>query len=288
MKSTPQRPGKARLTTALAPITLGLMRPDGVYLYGFVIADLLREFAHPGHEEIGAARPVELGSLTAIVSVVPPGEIEAGLSREPPDPKWIVPRAMHHESVLEAVLARGPVLPVRFGCVFGSLQALEAAVENYHDLIAQFLDDMKDRQEWTIKAFLDQDTAVDALLERDAALSQRYRRLPAAPGARYFLEKKLREEARTRALQLAKAAAGQIHDSIKQTGVEVKQMTCRASESPGRLLVLKLALLIPGPRLHDVLDLAGRAGAAGLPLLVEHSGPWPPYNFCPCLGEPQE
>ena len=37
-------------------------------------------------------RTLEMEDIAAIVSSVPPAEIEAGLSSQPPDPKWIVPR----------------------------------------------------------------------------------------------------------------------------------------------------------------------------------------------------
>jgi Gas vesicle synthesis protein GvpL/GvpF len=274
------------LTTRVERIKLGLMAQTGVYLYGFAIPDLVRDFDHPGHAEIGAVRLVDLGGLTAIVSSVPPGEIESGLSKEPPDAEWVVPRALHHEAVVQAALARGPVLPVRFGCVFRSEQALEDSTGRHRDLILCFLDEISDQEEWTLKAFLDESLAVAAVLETAPELASRYRRLPTAPGTRYFLEKKLREEARLMVHKGAKVAAEELYQAVAQTGVAIKRIPLRASESHSHPLLLKLALLIPRGKLNEVIGAADQAAARRVPLVIEPSGPWPPYNFCPGLGEP--
>ena len=264
------------------------MSQTGVYLYGFAIPDLVRGFAHPGHDEIGAVGVLEVENLAAIVSSVCPAEIESGLSSEPPDPNWIVPRAVHHERVLAAALARSPVLPTRFGCVFGSRQALEGVTRQHRELIGRFLSEVANQEEWMLKAFLDEKQAVEALLQTDPRLSERFRKLPAAPGARYFLEKKLREEARSMAIRAGKAAAERLHQSIQQTGVGVRTLSIRGDEPSGQPLLLKLALLIPRGKVLDIVGTAERAAAASVPLVVEPSGPWPPYHFCPSLGEPAQ
>ena len=243
-------------------------------------------FAHPGLDEIGTVRVLEVEGLAVIVSSVSPTEIEAGLSSEIPDPNWIVPRAVHHERVLQAALARSPVLPTRFGCVLASQQSLEVVTRQHLEVIRRFLSEVENQEEWTLKAFLDEKQAVEALLQTDPRLSERFRKLPTAPGARYFLEKKLREEAQSMATRAAKVAAERLHQAIQQTGVTVRTLSSRGDEPSGQLLLLKLALLVPRGKLLDIVGKAEQATAASVPLVVEPSGPWPPYHFCPSLGEP--
>jgi len=264
------------------------MSQTGVYLYGFAIPELVRGFAHPGHDEIGTVGVLEVENLAVIVSSVCPAEIEAGLSSEPPDPNWIVPRAVHHERVLEAVLARSPVLPTRFGCVLATQQGLEAVTRAHREQIGRFLGEVANQEEWTLKAFLDEKQAVEALLQTDPGLSERFRKLPTAPGARYFLEKKLRDEAHSRAIRAGKAAAELLLQAIHQTGVGVRTLPLRGEEPSGPPLLLKLALLIPRGKLLHIVGTAEQAAAAIVPLVVEPSGPWPPYHFCPSLGEPTQ
>ena len=261
------------------------MSSPGIYLYGFAIPDQVRGFAHPGHDEIGAVRVHEVAGLAVIVSPVCPAEFELALSADPPDPKWIVPRAVHHERVLEAVLARSPVLPTRFGCLFASEPALEAVTRQHRDLITRFLSEVANQEEWTLKAFLDEKQAVEAVLQSDPTLSERYRKLPAARGARYFLEKKLREEAHSKAIRAGKAASLRLQQAIEQSGVGVRTLPSRGDEPGVHPLLLKLALLIPRGKLPDIVGAAEHAAAESVPLLVETSGPLPPYHFCPSLGE---
>jgi len=264
------------------------MTETGVYLYGFAIPSLVRGFAHPGLDEIGAVRVLEIENVAVIVSSVSPAAIESGLSAELPDPNWIVPRAVHHERVLQAAFTHSPVLPTRFGCVLASHQALEAVTRQHRDVIGRFLSEVADQEEWTLKAFLDEQLAVDALLQTDPRLSERLRKLPTAPGARYFLEKKLREEASALALRAGNSAAELLHQAIRQTGAGVRALSPRADEPRGSALLLKLALLIPRGKLHEIVGTAERAARACVPLVVEPSGPWPPYHFCPSLGEPTQ
>ena len=262
------------------------MTQPGVYLYGFAIADQVRGFAHPGRDEIGPVRVLEFDNVAVIVSSVPPAAIESGLSCESPDPNWIVPRAVHHEQVLQAALARSAVLPTRFGCVFASEQALEGVIGQHRELIGQFLSEVADQEEWTLKAFYDENQVVTAMLQTDPELSARFGKLPTAPGARYFLEKKLREEARSAASRAGKAAAARVHQTVHQSGVGVKILPLRGEEPGGPLLLLRLALLVPRGKLPEIVAAAEQAAAASVPLIVEPSGPWPPYHFCPSLGEP--
>jgi hypothetical protein len=180
------------------------------------------------------------------------------------------------------------VLPTRFGCVLATQQGLEAVTRAHREQIGRFLGEVANQEEWTLKAFLDEKQAVEALLQTDPGLSERFRKLPTAPGARYFLEKKLRDEAHSRVIRAGKAAAELVHQAIHQTGVGVRTLPLRGDEPSGPPLLLKLALLIPRGKLLDIVGTAEQAAAAIVPLVVEPSGPWPPYHFCPSLGEPTQ
>ncbi len=120
----------------------------------------------------------------------------------------------------------------------------------------------------------------------DPALAGRFARLPAAPGARYFLEKKLREEALCRAQQAGKAAAQRFVAALRESGVGVQVLKPRAA-NPGRSpLFLKLALLVGRGKVIGLLGEAERSAAASDLLMIEPTGPLPPYHFCPTLGAP--
>ncbi len=101
----------------------------GVYLYCF---------AHPGvvdqgGENIevtcidgqGPRRELAVQDVAAIFSQVPLAEFDGPTAEARlQDPAWLVPRACRHKQVVEAVMTRSAVLPVRFGAVFSSPRAL--------------------------------------------------------------------------------------------------------------------------------------------------------------------
>ncbi len=189
------------------------------------------------------------------MSSVSPAAIESGLSSEPPDPNWIVPRAVHHEQVLQAALARSPVLPTRFGCVFASQQALEGVTGQHRGTDRAVPDrGCRTRKNGRSRPSSTRSRPWRPCSRRIPDLSERIRKLPTAPGARYFLEKKLREEARSTAIRAGKAAAGAAPSSHPADGGgRAGRCHCAGEEPSGPPLLLKLALLIPRGKLPEIV-----------------------------------
>ena len=166
---------------------------------------------------------------------------------------------------------------------------MQAVADQHRQPIEQFLNEVTDQDEWSLKAYLDADAAVETLLVTNPLLSERHRKLPTAPGTRYFLEKRLREDARDEARRGSRAAVEKLHHALLATGFRVQIQKVQEGEGQGRNLLLKTAILIPRVRIDEVFAIAeSTAATAGpVPLSVERSGPWPPYHFCPTWGSPR-
>ena len=147
--------------------------------------------------------------------------------------------------------------------MIASEQALAVLTSQHRQVIGRFLDDTANNEEWLLKAFLDEKLAVEALLQNNPWLSERFRKLPSAPGARYFLEKKLREEAQVAAIRAGKTATELLEQAIQATGVGVRTLPLRGEVSAGSPLLLKLALLIPRGQMHDVVADGRTSGCGG-------------------------
>ena len=102
--------------------------------------------------------------LAVVTSVV---ERDVFESDAPSDPEWVVPRVLRHERVVETVLSRGPILPVRFGALFATRQALMAWVAANRAAISGFLDHVSDKEEWTVRIHVELGTALDILMARE-------------------------------------------------------------------------------------------------------------------------
>jgi hypothetical protein len=127
---------------------------------------------------------------------------------------------------------------------------------------------------------------VELLLETDPELSRRWRTLPESPGTRYFLEKKLREEARRLARQTAARAAVDVRQVLRSISADVQSLGLRGTEAPGREMILHETFLMSPDLAREALErlkTASSGPVAGL-LTLEPSGPWPPFHFCPELG----
>jgi hypothetical protein len=270
------------------------MNPTGVYLYGFVPRSGDLDLSGiEGIEGDAPIRAMALGMSTAVVGEVPLSAFEAALSPDDgdgPDPSWVIPRALRHEAILEAVLARSPVLPARFGTLFSSKQALEGLATEHERAIARFFEELGDRREWSLRGYYDPDRAIELLLGSDPGLAARRKAMPVSPGTRYFVEKKLREDARRTARETASRAAHAVRQVLRSLSDDVRSLPLRGLESPARAMILHETFLLSTAEAAEVLEMVKAAsGETGVGLLtLEPSGPWPPFHFCPELGGPRD
>lgn len=255
---------------------------SGVYLYCFARRGVAAELALPGIDG-GDVAVLERGDVAVVYSAVATAEFREAAEVAAPD--WLVPRALRHEQVIEAVMRRSPVLPVRFGAVFSSRQVLEELLCARRGLIGRFLDSVIDQEEWSIQAFLDVARAGAWLLAHEPGWAERQRQLPAARGARYFQEKRLQADVRRQVQAWSRTLEERLQEQVHDLVGEVRCLKRRGSDDAGREMVFHGAALVP----HDVAadlprrlaDLEQTQSAQGVSLAC--SGPWPPYHFCPAL-----
>lgn len=263
---------------------------SAVYLYGFARPAGLTAFTAPGVEPGRDAAAWPFGDVAAVVGEVTPGLIAP--ASDPPtaeEQARIVGQALRHQEVIEAVSARSPVLPVRYGAVFSSREALAALVAAHRPRIAAFLDRVDGRVEWAVKGHLASQEATAALLARDPELAARQATLPAAPGARYFQERKLHTEAERRVAGWLATAAAEVRGELGAVADAACELRRTAPPEGGRKLVYHEAFLVPRDRLPAWLDRLDALNArfADTGLSLTGTGPWPPASFAPPLeGSP--
>lgn len=202
------------------------------------------------------------------------------------DLAWIGPRALRHEAVIMAVMEQVPVLPVRFGTVFSSLEALKEPLRRHRDIWSRFFRDTAGKKEWSLRAYVDRPQA--RLQIMDARLAAEKEQLDGlSPGRRYFLEQRIKG-----------AVEREITSWLKEQGEDILRIVQEASSSfsERRLLSRELtgmddemffhgALLVPDRSVDILHGLTGEWNThhevQGLRL--ELSGPWPAYHFGPVL-----
>jgi hypothetical protein len=265
---------------------------QGLYLYCFArpLSEPPEVVGIDGRQYVNA---LTINDVTAIWSPVPLDAF-AGLTGEANlrDSSWVVPRACQHERVVEAVMRRSPVLPVRFGAVFSTPGALEERLAKWATVISRFLDDVAGKEEWSVKGFADPDRVGKWLTASVPALAELQRQTPSSAGAQYFHDKRLRVAVQDALGVWRGAVAIEIAKSLSDYVDEVRALSSWLrddSKGPPQQM-LSCAVLVPKERVAGlrtcVNGVEERYADPGVKLEV--SGPWPPYSFCPSVlgGDP--
>jgi gas vesicle protein GvpL/GvpF len=202
------------------------------------------------------------------------------------DLSWIGPRALRHESVVEEVMRSSPVLPARFGTLFSTLDSLAGFMDKHRETISQFLDRVADQEEWALKCWLDRKQAGRALLASRVD-NQQEQLQKLSPGTRYFEEQRIRARAE-------KEMGLWINQALRQSVGELIRQASDFRECPlvdwgvkedGSEAVGSWALLLSRSSTEAIrarMEQLNRDFAAS-GLVLELSGPWPPYRFAPSL-----
>ncbi len=261
----------------------------GVYLFCFACPAAIAAVGGPGLEDTRAVSCEVAGGVVAVVAPVNVEEYSGPASEANlRDLGWMAPRVFHHETVIERVMRSSPVLPARFGTIFASQQSMERFLARHHIAITSFLESITGKEEWAVKGFLERSKAEERLVEAD----DRFLKLPSSPGIRYMQLQRLRAEAGKAVASWAATLVRAIGEELELEADDVRTMKLRAPDAPEKLLeeIANWAFLLRREAVGRFRERVEHVGARyreqGVHLEV--SGPWPPYNFCPSLGEDGE
>jgi hypothetical protein len=261
--------------------------PSALYLFCLARVGLVPPLEGNGINGEEVLEMKDFSDIAAVVCKVPKEQFtssaaEAGLK----DLEWLGPRIFRHEQVIEQVMRYSPVLPARFGSLFSSAESLGSLVQSNVAEINQFLDGVARREEWSVKASLSRNRALDAILREK--LHDSSEDLSAlSPGIRYVKARQLRMEAEKELAGWTRSACDRVAKELMELSEKSRQRKILnlAKEDTDKQTVVNWAFLIDSSLVSDFLikieDANARFNAQGLSF--EYSGPWPPYSFCPTL-----
>ena len=262
---------------------------SATYLYCLARSGALTAIDGPG---LDAEHPLDLIRVKDIVAVV--GTVRAddfvGAPAEArmSDLAWVGPRACRHEAVIERAMRVSPVVPARFAALFSSREILAAWLDAHHDAISIALDRFADHEEWAVKGTLDRRKAEARFL--DAALARQGGALSSSPGRRYFEERRIQAGIGQELDAWLKEVSAGIARALLEHAVELREREVVSGGAPDEAgaRILNWAFLVPRGSVGDFEARVQRISAehALHGLVLDLSGPWPPYSFCPSL-EPE-
>lgn len=258
----------------------------GWYLYAFLSHEDLPPMAGiDGHSPLN--RIGEEG-IMALASQVPLAEFgEEALRRNLEDPRWLEEKVRLHEAIVEAALARGPVLPMKFATIFLDPERIRTVMRERATVIGEALEFLRDKVEWGVRGFANRAALRAAMLRSDPALLSLSREASAkSSGQAFFLRKKIEESASAKCEAREESLTREALEGIRGAGVGlVEYPPLLADGARGERIVLNLACLLRREGVEAFLagvEQWNRGhGEEGFRLVA--SGPWPPYHFVPRL-----
>jgi len=234
----------------------------GLYVYAFVRADT----GVPGGctgigPQPAPVRLLDRGCLGVLVSDVDSERLSTLRDADVTEQSELAVRAREHDQVVRAAAERGPVLPFRFGTVLRDDAAADRLLAEHHDVAMELLAHVDGKDEWGVRLRA-RSTAGD-VSEPDRSSGASY-----LASRRRHLHDLDRRRARER----------EIADRIQQ---DLRSWAADAADRPDRDALLDIAVLVDHSAedafLRHVGDLATQAAEAGV--LLDTTGPWPPYSF---------
>jgi len=259
----------------------------GIYLFCLTPAVPCPEIAGTG---IDGEHPLFIeiiGNVAAVLAEVNIEDFTGPDSQEKMENlAWIGPRALRHEKVVLSAMEQGPVLPVRFGTVFSSLAAAAEPLRQRQEVLMKFFQDTIDQKEWTLKGYVDR-PLVRAQMTAVRLAAEKEQLAGLFPGKRYFLEQKIKGAVDKDVAIWLKEMERDILRVAREASVRFSECRLQSRDVTGRdeEMFSHSALLVPDASMADLQRLLSDWNAAhqDAGLLLELSGPWPPYHFAPVL-----
>jgi hypothetical protein len=258
----------------------------GWYLYAF--------FSHgevppmtgiDGHSPLNR---IDEQGIVALASHVPLAEFgEEALRRNVEDLGWLEEKVRLHEAIVEAALAKGQLLPMKFGTIFLDPERIREVIRKNALVLRAALEELGDKEEWGVKGFVDGTGLRTAVLQNDPVLvALSGEASPKPPGHAFFHRRKIEEAASAKSQEREASLVREAVEAIRKTVVGVAECPpLPPAATREKKIVLNLACLV---RKNGVADFLARVeqwsrdhAEEGMSLVA--SGPWPPYHFVPRL-----
>lgn len=264
------------MTEPSAPAATGA---TGIYVYGVVRPETAPE-VFAGARGVDATHPVAFVAgegIAAVTSGVPLAEFgQTALEANLQDPVWLEEKIRAHDGVLAAAVGRTTVVPFRFGVIYESDDHVREMLAERRDLV-DALTRLAGKIELGVNGYFDRDRFRERITaERAPAGAEE------ASGRAYMERRRLERELETAVNEFAAETADAVHGRLAAAANDARVNPLRPSSgNANREMLLNGAYLIGVGEEHRLRDAVAELNAryADDGVVLEVTGPWPPYNF---------
>ncbi|HXA18914.1 MAG TPA: GvpL/GvpF family gas vesicle protein [Thermoanaerobaculia bacterium] len=251
-------------------------------LYVYAVARAL----HPMPERVEAVdgsdrlSVVTSGELAAFFTPVDDVDFSQGvIDARAKDVEWLGSIGYRHQSVMNALMHGGTIIPLRAFTLFASEESVRRHLESERARLVTLLDRLDGKQEWTLRIEFDPQLWSEALVRRVDTLRALSDEIAgAAAGKAFLLRKKLDDEKKRASREAEQQVVSEVERAVMEklacdTVAETRQQ--RSGAFPQINVLLERD---EEARLEELRDaLARRYAEEGVTLAL--TGPWPPYTF---------
>ncbi|MGH9419967.1 MAG: GvpL/GvpF family gas vesicle protein [Thermoanaerobaculia bacterium] len=254
--------------------------PDVLYVYAIARAGHPMPSPVDAIDGSGRIDVVTAGALAAFVTPVDDVDFSQGvIDARAKDVEWLGSIGFRHQSVMNALMHGGTIIPLRAFTLFASDENVRKHLESERARMTKLLDRLDGKQEWTLRIEFDPQRWSEALVGRVGSLRALSDEIAgAAAGKAFLLRKKLDDEkkraSREAEQQVMSEVEGEVMKALAcETVAETRQQRSGAFPQINVLIERDEESRLAGLR----EELTRRYAAEGVTLAL--TGPWPPYTF---------
>lgn len=201
------------------------------------------------------------------------------IDRRAGDLEWLGAIGYRHQAVIQDVMKKTAVIPLRAFTLFSSEEALRAYLHENAELLRKALERLEGKQEWTLRVEFDAQRWNEALVARVDALRELQQQIDgSSPGKAFLLRKKLDDEKKRASHAAEEAVVAEIERTVLdrlrcETVAESRER--RDGAFPQINVLIERDEEATLQELHATLN--DRYAGEGVALAL--TGPWPPYTF---------
>jgi hypothetical protein len=223
---------------------------------------------------------VTSGELAAFFTPVDDVDFSQGvIDARAKDVEWLGSIGYRHQSVMNALMHGGTIIPLRAFTLFASEESLRRHLESESARLVKLLERLDGKQEWTLRIEFDPQLWSEALVrhvDNLRALSDEI--AGAAAGKAFLLRKKLDDEKKRASREAEQQVVSEVERAVMEKLACDTVAETRQQRSGAFPQINVLVERDEEARLEELRDaLARRYAGEGVTLAL--TGPWPPYTF---------
>jgi hypothetical protein len=249
-----------------------------IYCYGVVEKEIELDLKGFESENIYL---IPFKDIIAVVSDVS----EANFSQEQIDKniknmKWLAEYGQIHESVVDLVMQKTTIIPMKFCTIFDDKENVESMLEERYADFKFNLKNLKDKAEIGIKVYFDAEPLKQKILEESAEIKELEKAAEKkSKGAAYFDKQKIDMLIKDKLQQKLAGNRTEIFNKIKALAEDSKENELLNKKLTKKDMMLNAVFLINKNGLDQFKNNVEKIKSESKDFELEVYGPFPCYNF---------